>query len=272
MSRRARVVSGFVHLVGAGPGDPELITVRGARALARADAIVHDRLIHPSLLDLARPDALRFDVGKSGHGPSVPQASTTELIVRLARSGLRVVRLKSGDPFVFGRGGEEMLALQAAGIAFEIVPGVTAGVAGPGMAGIPVTHRGLARSVAFVTAATESGPLSAADWAAVSGVDTLVVFMAGHAAPATGQALIDAGRSTATPVAVILDATLESQEVRSLDLRTLSQQGTGERGGRPALLVIGEVAALAFAALGVPDSTTAPAEVSTSDSPAAVAA
>ena len=128
-------MTGVVHLVGAGPGDPELITVRGARLLAAADAVVHDRLVSPELLALARPGALRIDAGKTGYGRSVPQTTTSELLVRLARAGLTVVRLKGGDPFVFGRGGEEALALRAAGVPFTIVPGVTSGIAGPAYAG-----------------------------------------------------------------------------------------------------------------------------------------
>jgi uroporphyrin-III C-methyltransferase len=238
-------MSGFVHLVGAGPGDPDLITVKGARLLAEADAIVHDRLVHPSLIASARPEALLFDVGKEGHGSSVPQVSTSELLVRLGRSGLRVVRLKQGDPFVFGRGGEEVQALEAAGVAYEVVPGITAGLAGPAAAGIPVTHRGVARSVVFVTAATESGQLSPSDWASVSLVDTIVVFMARHGARSAGQALLAAGRDASTPVAIVTDATRPEQDVRLIDIGTLAADGVSEPTGRPVLLVVGEVAAFA---------------------------
>jgi uroporphyrin-III C-methyltransferase len=238
-------MSGFVHLVGAGPGDPELITLKGARLLAEADAIVHDRLVHPTLLESARPDAIRFDVGKEGHGTSVPQESTSELLVRLARSGLTVVRLKQGDPFVFGRGGEEVLALEEAGVPYEVVPGITAGLAGPAAAGIPVTHRGVARSVSFVTAATDTGLLDPSEWRNVALSDTIVVFMARHGATAAGQALLEAGRDSQTPVAVITDATRPDQDVRLIDIGGLASAGIGAPNGRPVLLVIGEVAAFA---------------------------
>jgi uroporphyrin-III C-methyltransferase len=243
---------GLVQLVGAGPGDPDLITVRGARALGEADAIVHDRLVPHTLLNLARPGTLRIDAGKRGHGESVDQATTTELLIHLARAGMRVVRLKGGDPFVFGRGGEEALALRGAGIPFEVVPGVTAGVAGPAFAGIPVTHRGMSRGVAFVTAATADGSArdgraGRVDWSALSGVDTLVVFMAARAAAAVGADLVAAGRSAATPVAVVIAASTPQQEVRGLSLGALAENGVGEPnpGARPTLIVVGDVAALA---------------------------
>jgi siroheme synthase len=157
-----------------------------------------------------------------------------------------VVRLKGGDPFVFGRGGEEALALRAAGIPFEIVPGVSAGIGGPAYAGIPVTHRGLARSVAFVTGhedATADGP--AIDWSALARLDTLVVFMAGRTAGIVAGRLLAAGRTPDTPAAIVLDASLPSQEVRPTNLGTLASQRAGVTDGRPALLVIGAVAALA---------------------------
>lgn len=236
-------MTGVVHLVGAGPGDPELITVRGARLLAAADAVVHDRLVSPELLALARPGALRIDAGKTGYGRSVPQTTTSELLVRLARAGLTVVRLKGGDPFVFGRGGEEALALRDAGVPFTIVPGVTSGVAGPAYAGIPVTHRGRSRSVAFVTGSNAGG--APVDFAALAAIDTLVVYMAGRTARDVAAGLLRAGRPTDTPVAVVIDATLPSQEVRLADLAAIAASGVPAIDGRPALLVVGEVVALA---------------------------
>ncbi|HEV8699183.1 MAG TPA: uroporphyrinogen-III C-methyltransferase [Candidatus Limnocylindrales bacterium] len=184
-------------------------------------------------------------VGKAGGGPSTPQAEITKLLVRLGRAGHTVVRLKGGDPFVFGRGGEEALALRAAGIPFEIVPGISAGIAGPAYAGIPVTHRGLARSAAFVTGhedPTADGP--AIDWSALARLDTLVVFMAGRTTGTVAGRLLAAGRTPDTPAVVIVDASLPSQEVRPTDLGTIARQGTGITDGRPALLVIGAVAAL----------------------------
>lgn len=238
-------MSGIVYLVGAGPGDPELLTLKGQRLLATADVVVHDRLIAPELLDLTEIGALRIGVGKAAGGPSTPQAEITDLLVRLGRAGRTVVRLKGGDPFTFGRGGEEALALRAAGIPFEIVPGVTAGIAGPAYAGIPVTHRGLARSVAFVTGhedVTVDGP--DIDWPALARVDTVVVFMAGRTAVVVASHLIAAGRATDTPAAIVLDASLPHQVVHVTNLATLAEQGPGDLAGRPALLIVGPVVAL----------------------------
>jgi uroporphyrinogen III methyltransferase / synthase len=238
-------MSGIVYLVGAGPGDPELLTLKGRRVLATADVVVHDRLIAPELLDLIEIGALRISVGKAAGGPSTPQAETTDLLVRLGRAGRTVVRLKGGDPFTFGRGGEEALALRAAGIRFEIVPGVTAGIAGPAYAGIPVTHRGLARSVAFVTGHEDvaaDGPVI--DWPALARVDTLVVFMAGRTAAAVAGQLLSAGRAEDTPAAIVIDASLPGQGVQTTDLATLAAHGAGDLAGRPALLIVGPVVAL----------------------------
>ncbi len=247
---------GLVSLVGAGPGDPELLTLKAARRLAEADAVVHDRLVDRRILALARPGTTLHDAGKRGHGEAVEQAETTELLVRLARAGQRVVRLKGGDPFVFGRGGEEASALAAAGIPFEIVPGVTAGIAGPAYAGIPVTDRRFSRSVAFVTGhelGFETGgqtPRAGAggpdvDWTAIASIDTVVVFMAGRTASRIAQGLLAAGRPGATPVAVIRAATTDRQETSLLDLATLARIGIGEMDERPALLVVGDVVGLA---------------------------
>jgi uroporphyrin-III C-methyltransferase len=238
-------VSGVVHLVGAGPGDPELLTVRARRLLDAADAVVHDRLISPALLATIRPGIRRFAVGKEGGGPSTRQADITDLLIRLARGGADVVRLKGGDPFVFGRGGEEAIALLAAGIAFDVVPGVSAGIAGPAAAGIPVTHRGIARSVVFVTGETDTtAGGEAVDWTAVAAIDTAVIFMAGRSAASVGGRLIDGGRDESTPVAVIVDATLPSQAVLRLDLGMLSRHGVGRIASRPTMLVVGDVVGL----------------------------
>jgi uroporphyrinogen III methyltransferase/synthase len=238
-------MSGIVYLVGAGPGDPELLTIKGRRLLQTADAVVYDRLVAAALLDLIEPGAMRVSVGKAGGGPSTPQAEITELLVRLGRAGRTVVRLKGGDPFVFGRGGEEALALRAAGVPFEIVPGVSAGVAGPAYAGIPITQRGLARTVAFVTGhedTTAEGPLI--DWAALARLDTIVVFMAGRTAASVARGLVEAGRSLDTPAAVVVNASLPDQEVRTTTLGSIAAHGIGDLGGRPALLVIGPVVGL----------------------------
>jgi uroporphyrin-III C-methyltransferase len=246
-------MSGIVHLVGAGPGDPELLTLRARRVLDAADVVVHDRLIATALLDTIPRGIRRLAVGKVGGGPSTPQAEIAELLIGLARSGADVVRLKGGDPFVFGRGGEEAIALQSAEVAFEVVPGVSAGFAGPAAAGIPVTHRGIARSVAFVTGETDpsagGGPI---DWAAIAAIDTVVIFMAGRSAASVAGRLIAGGRDPSTPAAVIVDATLPGQAVRRLDLGMLRRRGAGRTDDRPTLLVVGEVVALGdLAGLGL---------------------
>ena len=237
---------GRVWLVGAGPGDPDLITVKGRRLLEHADAVVHDRLVGPGVLDLIPEGVLRIDVGKTGYGASTPQSDIHAALIRLARSGLDVVRLKGGDPFVFGRGGEEVEALRQAGVPFEIVPGVTAGIAGPALAGIPVTHRALARSVGFVSAAAASDEDSDPVWHAVAGLDTLVVYMAGRLAGSVALHLIEAGRRPATPAAIIVDASLPSQEVRVTTLERLSAEATEPAApvGGATMLVVGEVVAL----------------------------
>jgi len=266
-------MSGIVHLVGAGPGDPELLTLRARRLLDEADVVVHDRLIAPALLDTIPQGARRFAVGKAGGGVSTPQDEIQELLIRLARDGADVVRLKGGDPFVFGRGGEEALALRAAGIAFEVVPGVCAGFAGPAAVGIPVTHRGVARSVAFVTGETDpSVGGRAVDWEAIAAIDTVVVFMAGRSAAAVADRLIAAGRDPSSPAAVLVDATLPGQTALWLDLETLRRRGARRAIGRPTLLVIGEVVGIGAALAGElasPGLGTDRAEAARQEPPAA---
>jgi uroporphyrin-III C-methyltransferase len=245
-------VSGIVHLVGAGPGDPELLTVRARRLLDAADAVVHDRLITPALLATIPPGVRRYPVGKEGGRPSTSQADIADLLIRLARGGADVVRLKGGDPFVFGRGGEEAIALLAAGVPFDVVPGVSAGIAGPAAAGIPITHRGVARSVVFVTGETDTtAGGEPVDWTAVAGIDTAVIFMAGRSASHVAAHLIDAGRDESTPIAVIVDATLPAQAVLRLDLGMLSRHGVGRVGGRPTMLVVGDVVTLGAGLAGL---------------------
>jgi uroporphyrin-III C-methyltransferase len=249
----APATRGLVSLVGAGPGDPDLLTIKAARRLAEADAVVFDRLIDPRVLGLARPDAALHDAGKQGFGEAVQQDETTQLLVRLGRAGQRVVRLKGGDPFIFGRGGEEASALAEAGIPFEVVPGVTSGIAGPAYAGIPVTDRRFSRSVAFVTgheadrngAASSSPGWPGPDWTALAAIDTLVVFMGGRAADGIALRLLEAGRAKSTPVAVIRAATTEQQDITLLDLAELARRGAGMTDDRPVLLVIGDVVSLA---------------------------
>ena len=186
---------GTVWLVGAGPGDPGLLTLHAAHALAEADVVLHDALVSPEILALA-PQARLEPVGKRAGGRRTPQLRINERLIRLAREGHRVVRLKGGDPLVFGRGGEEALALAAAGVRFRIIPGISAGIGGTAAAGIPVTHRGLAHSVAFVTGHDASGELPELDWAALArGADVLVLYMALRRIGPIAARLLAAGRA-----------------------------------------------------------------------------
>jgi uroporphyrinogen III methyltransferase/synthase len=253
---------GIVYLVGAGPGDPGLLTARSLELIASADVILYDRLIPSSALDGARAEAELLFVGKEGGGPSVPQEQTEELIVARAREGKSVVRLKGGDPFVFGRGGEEALTLRAAGIPFEVVPGVTAGVAASAYAGIPVTHRGVARAVALITGHTRedaSGPAGvgvggaagedeerALDWDALAAFPgTLVLYMGVRRLPQIAASLIAAGRAPSEPAAVIEKGTLPDQRTVSATLATIAEAVEREGIRAPSITVIGAVAALA---------------------------
>src|ERR1700742_5315277 len=203
--------AGVVWLVGAGPGDPDLLTVKALRLLRSADVVVHDRLTPPALLDLARPDARMIDVGKRKSRHTLPQDDINALLVALAFQGLKVVRLKGGDPFVFGRGGEELLALRAAGVEAEVVPGVTAALAAAAGAGVPLTHRGLAQAVTFVTghAAVKDGEAGEPDldWLVLSRPNhTVVVYMGVTTAAMLAERLVEAGRAASTPVLVVENA------------------------------------------------------------------
>ena len=234
---------GIVYLVGAGPGDPDLITVKGLKCLARADVVVHDRLVHPALLEEAPAEAERIYVGKRCGHHSTPQERIHELLVTHARAGRTVVRLKGGDPFVFGRGGEEAAACAAAGVEWEVVPGVTSAVSAPASAGIPVTHRGVAASFAVVTAHRARGE-DDPDWRALAAVDTLVVLMGVKRLPEVTAELLRAGRDPATPAAVVERGTLPGTRVVRGTLEDLAVR-TAEEGIRsPATVVVGAVAAL----------------------------
>ncbi|WP_270939263.1 uroporphyrinogen-III C-methyltransferase, partial [Falsiroseomonas oryzae] len=206
---------GEVWLVGAGPGDPGLLTLRAAEALRHADLVLHDALPGRAVLRLVRPGAELVNVGKRKGAAPVPQGRINARMVAGARAGLRVVRLKGGDPFVFGRGGEETAALDAAGIRWRIVPGVTAGTAAPAAAGIPLTHRGLASAVTFVTGHDEGGGLpGGVDWAALAQAGgTIAAFMALSRLDEIALRLLAAGRSPQTPVAVIAQASLAGEAV-----------------------------------------------------------
>jgi uroporphyrinogen III methyltransferase/synthase len=244
-------VSGRVYLVGAGPGDPGLLTARALELIASADVILYDRLIPHAALDGARADAELLFVGKEGGGPSVPQEQTEALMMARAQAGARVVRLKGGDPFVFGRGGEEALALRAAGIPFEIVPGVTAGVAASAYAGIPVTHRGLARAVALVTGHTREdgeheGQEQAFDWDALAAFPgTLVLYMGVRRLPEIAAALIAGGRPGSEPVAIVEAGTLPAQRTVTGTLETIARIAVEQAVKAPSITVVGPVAALA---------------------------
>jgi uroporphyrinogen III methyltransferase / synthase len=235
---------GIVYLVGAGPGDPGLMTARSLALIADADAIYYDRLIPTGALDGAREDAELVYVGKQPGVPSVPQEEIGERLIEAARAGKSVVRLKGGDPFVFGRGGEEGEALRAAGVEFEVVPGVTAGVAATAYAGIPVTHRDDASAVAFVTGHEdpEKGE-SAIDWEALARFPgTLVFYMGVKRLPGNAAALIAAGRDPDEPAAAIERGTWPGQRTVEATLGTLAEAIARAQVKAPALIVVGAVA------------------------------
>jgi uroporphyrin-III C-methyltransferase len=233
-------MTGKVFLVGAGPGDPGLLTLRGAEALRTADVVVYDRLVSGEVLDLAPPWAERVYAGKAPGQAAIDQESINELLVERALDGKRVVRLKGGDPFVFGRGGEEALACARAEVTFEVVPGVSSAVAAPAFAGIPVTHRGVAASVAIVTASGSGGrPVELERVAAA--VDTLVVLMAAGRLAEVCSSLIEAGRPATEPAAIIQWATTRKQRAVTSTLADLPQQAARAGIRAPATLVVGGV-------------------------------
>src|SRR4051812_25594122 len=245
----APMTTGRVILVGAGPGDPGLLTRRAAEALAIADVVLHDQLIPREALDLARTGAEVIDVGKRGGGEQVPQDETNALLLRHAKAGKIVVRLKGGDPFVFGRGGEEALLCAQEGIAFEVVPGITAGVAAPAYAGIPVTHRGLAGAVAFVTGFSAESDVDMGALAAFPG--TLVFYMGVRTLPRIAEQLIAGGRNPDEPAAVVERGTLPDQRTITATLATIATRAAGEEVQAPSITIVGPVAAL-HARLGGP--------------------
>jgi uroporphyrin-III C-methyltransferase len=237
-------VTGTVYLVGAGPGDPGLMTLRGAEALHLADVVVYDRLVAPSLLDLAPITAERIYAGKEPGRAAMSQDAISALLVERALTGSTVVRLKGGDPFVFGRGGEEALACARAGVPFVVVPGVSSAIAAPAYAGIPVTHRGLAQSFAVVTGSSAHG--DEVDLTRVAtAVDTLVVLMAAGRIEQTCRELIAAGRPSDDPAALVRWAATPEQQTVVGTLADLPALAAASRMGPPATLVVGAVAALA---------------------------
>jgi uroporphyrin-III C-methyltransferase len=235
---------GWVWLVGGGPGDPGLITALGLNALAQADFILYDALIDPRLLALARPEAEKISAGKRAGVKSCKQDDINDMLVRLAREGGRVLRLKGGDPFVFGRGGEEAQALARAGISFRIVPGITAGIGGLAYAGIPVTHRDTNHAVTFITGHGSDGRLPKLDWNYVAkSAPTLVFYMARKFAAEIVTALLASGRNPAEPAAIVANASRPNQQVIVTTLSGLAEAAAQS----PALsiIVIGENVMLA---------------------------
>ncbi len=240
---------GVVHLVGAGPGDPELLTLKALRLLSEADVIVYDRLVGDGIMDLARRDAERFYVGKARSNHSVPQDQIHDLLVEQARLGKRVVRLKGGDPFVFGRGGEEVEALRQAGIEVHVTPGITAALGCAASSGVPLTHRDHAQSVTFITGHARDGdsgnqPLRL-DWSALSASNhTLVVYMGVATSAEIADKLMRHGRQPDTPVLIVENGTRADETRRLTSLGQLNATIAAAPPKGPALLIIGEVAAL----------------------------
>ena len=237
---------GSVWLVGAGPGDPGLLTLHAVNALEQADALVYDALVGEAVLDLAGPDCERIYAGKRGGRPSPVQADISQRLVRLAQEGKRVLRLKGGDPFVFGRGGEEALALVAAGIPFRIVPGISAGIGGLAYAGIPVTHRDTNSVVTFLTGHGVGGSVpDGIDWAAVAkGSPVIVLYMAIKHIAAIAGALMAQGRAPEEPVAVVSQATLPAERIVETTLGRCAQDIVESGIEPPCIVVIGEVVRL----------------------------
>ncbi len=237
---------GTVYLVGAGPGDEGLLTLRAAELLASADVVLHDQLIAARALERARSDAELIDVGKVGGGAQVPQELTNELLVEHALAGRSVVRLKGGDPFVFGRGGEEAIACLERGIAVEVVPGVTSGIAAPAYAGIPVTQRGVSSAVALITGhENPDKPQTQIDWPALAAFPgTLVFYMGVHSLERIAEQLIACGRPAEQPAAVIERGSFPGQREVTGTLATIAQLAEQHSISAPAITVVGDVAAL----------------------------
>jgi uroporphyrin-III C-methyltransferase len=251
---------GKVYLIGAGPGDPKLLTIRAAEALAQSDVIVYDYLVNPEVLVHSRRGATLIFAGKHAGEHAIPQAEINRILIDNARSGLVVARLKGGDPFIFGRGGEEAEALVEAGIDWEVIPGVSSGLAAAAYAGIPLTHRAHSSSVAFITGHDgQDKNRNGVDWRlAAMAADTLVVFMCASSIGRIARELIEAGRKGSTPIAIIRWGTYEYQEVYTGTLEDMAVLGaqasslldeesstTGARAIRPpAIAIIGEVVSL----------------------------
>ena len=238
--------AGSVWLVGAGPGDPGLLTLHAVNGLKQADVLVYDALVGSAILDMARRDCARVYAGKRGGRPSPVQADISQRLVRLAQEGKRVLRLKGGDPFVFGRGGEEALALVAAGVPFRIIPGISAGIGGLAYAGIPVTHRDTNSAVTFVTGHGVGGSVpDGIDWAALAkGSPVIVFYMALKHIAAIAGALLEHGRAASEPIAVVSQATLPEQTILESTLAHCAEDIAAAGIEPPCIVVVGEVARL----------------------------
>lgn len=236
---------GKVYIVGAGPGDPELITLKAVKCLAAADVILYDRLVNPVLLEHGKEEAEFIYCGKTPGNHCVSQEVIQKLLIEKSLQGKTVVRLKGGDPFIFGRGGEEAEVLSRHGIAFEIVPGVTAGIAAPAYAGIPVTHREFGGSIAFVTGHCKTGKPDNIRWDYLAkGVDTISIYMGIKNLPYICRKLQSCGKNPETPIAVIEQGTTMNQRIVVGTLQTIVESVRNEEITNPAMIVIGEVVKL----------------------------
>ncbi len=237
---------GFVSLVGAGPGDAELMTVKAVRLLQQADAVVYDRLVSDQILSLIPTGVSRISVGKEVGKHCVPQEQINEIIINLAKSGRRIVRLKGGDPYMFGRGGEEILALRKHHIDFEVVPGITAASGCSTYSGIPLTHRGISRRVQFITGHFNNNEPLDLNWQSIADPDsTLVIYMGLSNLPLAIHSLIDAGLPASTPAAAIQNGTTPSQQRLITTLDQLNDAIHQQRMKAPVMIIIGEVVSLA---------------------------
>lgn len=236
--------SGKVFLVGAGPGDPDLLTLKGKRCLEEADVVLYDQLVNPELLNHARRAELIY-VGKQARKHGIDQRTIEALLIHYAREGKRVVRLKGGDPFVFGRGGEEAEALRGAGLPYEIVPGISSALAAPAYAGMPVTHRGCASSVAIVSGYRSSETKSKVDWGALAhGVDTLIILMGVKNLADVMNCLLGAGCEPERPAAIVASATYPSQRTVTGTVGTITQLAARHPIHAPAIILVGDVVRL----------------------------
>lgn len=236
---------GKVYIVGAGPGDPKLLTLKALEAIQKADVIFYDRLVNVEVLKLAKPSAEKIYVGKSRHRHSVPQCEINMLMIEAACSGKMVVRLKGGDPFLFGRGGEEAEILAEKGIAYEVIPGITSALAAPAYAGIPLTHRLYASSVAIVTGTQAENSGKPVRWDKLAeAVDTIVILMGLEPLKEISESLIKAGLSPETPSAVIEWGTTDRQRVIIEKLSRIADEAKARRFSSPSVVIIGKVAEL----------------------------